>query len=96
MEDAFEVLEEKVRKAADLVRRLRKDNRELQEEQGRLRVRLREAEEGLASLGKQRGESAAEARQLESLGQEVKVLRQEREEVRRRIAKLVEVLDGLD
>jgi predicted RNase H-like nuclease (RuvC/YqgF family) len=96
MDNAFEVLEEKVRKTAELVRRLRKEKAELEEERGGLRARLKEAEQGLASLEKQRHASAAEGREAEALGREVKVLRAEREEVRQRIGKLVDILDGLD
>lgn len=96
MDNAFEVLEEKVRKTAELVKRLRKEKAELEEERTRLRGRVKEGEESLASVEKQRHATAAEARQLEALGHEVKLLREEREEVRHRVAKLVEVLDGLD
>lgn len=96
MGEGFELLEEKVRKAADLVTRLRRENRELTEERGRLGARLQEAEKGLRSVEKDRGASAAESRRLEAMAQEVAALRQEREEVRRRIASLVEVLDALE
>ena len=37
-----------------------------------------------------------EARQLEALGRELKVLRREREELRTRLARLVDLLEGLD
>lgn len=96
MDSGFEVLEEKVRKTAELVKRLRKEKAELEEERTRLRGRVKEAEASLASLEKQRHATAAEAQQLEALGHEVKLLREEREEVRHRVAKLVEVLDGVD
>jgi uncharacterized coiled-coil DUF342 family protein len=56
--DSFSLLEDKVRKAAALVRELRQRN--------------------------------------QSLEQELRSLRQEREEVRIRIARLIEVLDGLE
>ena len=79
MENAFDQLEERVKKAADVVKRLRKENEGLQ-----------------AALEKGKGPSAEETRRLDALGQEVKDLRGEREEIRRRIAKLVQVLDALD
>lgn len=96
METSFELLEEKVRKAADLVKRLRKENKDLQEDLGRLRPRLLEAEKRMEAVEKQRGASAEEARQVEALKQEIQGLRQEREDVRRRIAKLVEVLEAVE
>jgi uncharacterized coiled-coil DUF342 family protein len=85
MENAFDQLEERVKKAADVVKRLRQENKGLQDELSRVRPRLLEAEK----MGE-------ETRRTEALGQEVKELRAEREEIRRRIAKLVQVLDALD
>ena len=97
MEEGFELLEEKVRKAADLVKRLRKANHDLEEERSRLGARVKEAEKRLDTLDKQRGSSSSEdGHRREALAEEVATLRHEREEIRRRLAKLVEVLDGLE
>jgi uncharacterized protein involved in exopolysaccharide biosynthesis len=96
MDDSFKLLEEKVKKAAELVRRLRDENHGLSEELGKVRPRLQELEKSIQSLEKQRGASAEESRKLEALGSEVQRLREERVEVRQRIARLVEVLDGLE
>jgi FtsZ-binding cell division protein ZapB len=85
MENAFDQLEERVKKAADVVKRLRLENKGLQDELARVRPRLAEVEK-----------AAEETRRLDAIGQEVKTLRGEREEIRRRIAKLVQVLDALD
>ncbi len=63
---------------------------------GRIRPRLQEVEKTVQALEKGKGASADETRRLDALGQEVKDLRAEREEIRRRIAKLVQVLDALD
>jgi len=95
MEEGFELLEEKVRKAAELVKRLRKANHDLEEERSRLGARVKEAEKRLDSLEKQRGSSEGGPRR-DALAEEVATLRHEREEIRRRLAKLVEVLDGLE
>jgi predicted nucleic acid-binding Zn-ribbon protein len=95
MEEGFELLEQKVRKAADLVKRLRKANHDLEEERSRLGARVKEAEKRLDTLEKERGSSSDEGRRR-ALAEEVAGLRQEREEIRRRIARLVEVLDGLE
>jgi len=96
MENSFDLLEDRVRKAADLVKRLRKENRSLEESVGSARGRLQEAEKRLAALEKDRGPAAKEGPEREGLEREVKALRQQRDEVRQRIAKLVEVLESLD
>jgi len=96
MPEAFDLLEQRVHKAAELVKRLRRENHTLAENQARLQGRLEEVEKALAGAQKQRKASDQDAQQIESAGQELKLLRQERDEVRHRIEKLVEVLDGLD
>ena len=93
MDDPFELLEEKVRKAAETVRRLRDENRALEKERGELQKRL--AQRLPAELAAP-GPSPADAARLESLGAELKQLQQEREQIRRRIASLLDVLEGLD
>jgi len=96
MENAFDQLEDRVKKAAEVVKRLRHENRTLQDEVGRIRPRLQEVEKTVQAMEKGKGASAEETRRMDALGQEVKDLRAEREEIRRRIAKLVQVLDALD
>ena len=96
MPEAFDLLEQRVHKAAELVKHLRRENQTLAESQARLQGRLEEVERALAAAQKQRKVSDQDAIQLESAGQELKRLRQERDEVRDRIEKLVEVLDGLE
>jgi predicted RNase H-like nuclease (RuvC/YqgF family) len=96
MENAFDQLEERVKKAADVVKRLRTENKGLQDELARVRPRLQEVEKAVEALEKNKGASAEETKRIEALGQEVKDLRGEREEIRRRIARLVQVLDALD
>lgn len=97
MDDSFELLEEKVRRAADVVRKLRRDNRGLEEEAAKARARLQEAEKRLAALEKQATAPAgADPEVVKALEADLKSLRAEREEVRKRIGKLVEILDGLD
>jgi uncharacterized protein involved in exopolysaccharide biosynthesis len=96
MENSFDLLEERVRRTADLVKRLRKENKGLEDDLARARGRLDEAEKTLSGLERDRGAQAEKAGQADLLGKELKVLRQEREDVRLRIAKLVEILDGVD
>ena len=96
MENNFELLEDKVRKAVELVKRLRTENKGLQDELGKARPRLAELEKKVEALDKSRGAATAEAGKLEALTREVKDLRQERDEIKRRIARLVEALDALE
>jgi predicted RNase H-like nuclease (RuvC/YqgF family) len=96
VEDGFDLLEQKVRKAADLVRRLQGENKELRTELSRAQGRLGEVESRLDAADRRRGSSEEETQKMDGLAREVRTLRQEREEVRTRIAKLVEVLDSLD
>jgi predicted nucleic acid-binding Zn-ribbon protein len=95
-DDGFELLEEKVKRAAELVKTLRQENKELDQQRLAAEARLKDAEKGLASLEKQKGTAAADHKRVEQLDQEVSTLRHEREEVRRRIAKLVAVLDEVE
>jgi FtsZ-binding cell division protein ZapB len=96
VEEGFEELEQKVRKAADLVRRLQAENKELRTELVRAQGRLGDSERRLEAAAKRHGASEEEAQKLDGLLREVRALRQEREEVRSRIAKLVDVLDSLE
>ena len=96
MQDGFEQLEEKVKKAADLVKRLRRDNKALEDDLTKAKWRLQEAEKRLLAVEKDLEPKGGKAGEGEALAEELSVLKQEREEVRRRVAKLVTVLDGLE
>ena len=97
MDDSFELLEEKVRRAADLVRRLRRENRTLEDDASKAKARLQEAEKRLSSVEKQlTAPSGPDPEVVKALEADLKSLRAEREEVRKRIGRLVEMLDGLD
>jgi predicted RNase H-like nuclease (RuvC/YqgF family) len=96
MDNSFELLEEKVRKAAELVKRLRRENQSLDAELGKARGRLQEAEKRLADLEQQARSAPSQGKELDALQREIKGLRQERQEVRDRIVKLVEVLEAID
>jgi len=96
MENAFGLLEEKVRKAAELVKRLRQEKKTLEEELGQARGRAQEAERQVSTLEGEAAGAASKSRDRDAAEQELKALRREREEVRRRIAGLLEILDGLE
>jgi FtsZ-binding cell division protein ZapB len=93
MDDGFELLEEKVHKAADTVKRLREEKQTLERERNQLQHRLEETEK---SAGGKAGPSPADARRIESLTQELKQMQQEREQIKKRIGSLLEVLEGLE
>lgn len=94
-QNAFDVLEDKVRKAAETVKRLRAQNEDLEHERTKLRSTLQELEKRVAGLEKQGKQAAAETGKLHALDEEVRELRAERQEIRKRVARLVEVLDSL-
>ena len=96
MEDGFELLEQKVRRAAELVKRLRKENKGLEDDLLAAKGRLKEAEKKLDALQKEMQSSSGRGAEVDALKSDLELLRQEREEVRRRIAQLVTVLEELD
>lgn len=96
MDDGFALLEEKVHKAADLVTRLRKENKALGEEAQKAKASLQDAEKKIGALQKEKAASSEQAQASEALKREVEQLTRERTEVRNRIGKLVELLEGLD
>jgi FtsZ-binding cell division protein ZapB len=93
MDDGFELLEEKVRKAAATVKRLREEKQSLERERNQLQHRLEETQKSGAGKA---GPSPGDARRLESLTQELKQMQQEREQIKKRIGALLEVLEGLE
>ena len=96
MEKGFELLEQKVRKAADLVKRLQGENKALGAQLAEAQSRLKQAARDLEAAEKRREPSPEEAKKLEALHQELQDLRGEREEIKKRVARLVDVLDTLD
>jgi predicted RNase H-like nuclease (RuvC/YqgF family) len=96
MENSFELLEEQVKRAAGLVRRLRDENRTLEQDVGQAKAALREVEKRLVVLEKDRQAPQVRAKEIEILRGEIGSLRKEREEVRDRIERVVETLEALD
>ena len=96
-EKGFALLEDKVRKAADLVVRLRRENGNLQDEASRLRSMVQQMEKAArAAPPREKGPSPEEAKRLAAMEQELKELRRERDDIRGRIARLVDVLESLE
>jgi predicted nucleic acid-binding Zn-ribbon protein len=89
MDKTFDLLEERIRKTATVVERLRKDNATLEQELKTARRKLEEAD-------KRPKGAAPDAGRVSALEGEVGQLRQEREEIRTRIGRLVEILDKIE
>jgi predicted RNase H-like nuclease (RuvC/YqgF family) len=96
MQDSFDVLEEKVKKAAELVKRLRKDNKHLDDQLKDSKAKLIEAEKKLAALEAQMGDAAGHAAKVDSLVAEIETLKNEQDQVRTRVARIVTLLESLD
>lgn len=96
MQDSFDILEEKVKKAADLVKRLRKDNKSLEDQLKDNKARLAEAEKKLSGFEQQLGDSAGSAAKIDALTAEIASLRSDQDQVRTRVAKIVSLLESLD
>jgi predicted RNase H-like nuclease (RuvC/YqgF family) len=96
MDVSFEVLERKVRQAAELIARLRQEKQSLEKKLGEAKAALEKAERTLAAAERERASDPSQAAQLHALEGELATLTREREEVRRRISRLVGLLDGLD
>jgi predicted nucleic acid-binding Zn-ribbon protein len=97
VDNAFDLLEERVRRAADALRRLQAENADLKKQLGGAQAALGKAERALEAAEKHRPTANPDdARRLEALTSEVTAMRRDREELRSRIGRLVEALEGLD
>ncbi len=94
--DGFELLEEKVKKAAEIVKKLRRENKSLEDDLTKSRWKLQEAEKRLDAVEADVRAQAGKGGDLTALRAELQAFKDERDEVKKRIAKLVDVLDGLD
>jgi predicted RNase H-like nuclease (RuvC/YqgF family) len=96
MQDSFDILEEKVKKAAELVKKLRRDNKSLDDQVRDHKAKLAEAEKKLLALEAEMGDAASHAAKIEGLTAELETLRGEQEQVRTRVGKIVALLESLD
>ena len=96
MQDSFDILEERVKKAAELVKKLRKDNKSLEDQLKESRARLAEAENKLLAFEQQLGDSAGHAAKVDALTAEIASLKSDQDQVRTRVAKIVSLLESLD
>lgn len=93
MEDSFKLLEGRIRRAAERLKELQSEADSLRADVKEARARATAAEEKLAGAlaGAEEGASGRE-----TLVHEVKALRREREEIRERLERLVELLDHVE
>ena len=108
MDDSFKLLEEKIRKAGDRMRQLAAETQSLKTELAKAQGGLQEGVKKLEAAEKareaaekrlregSRGPEREDVEQLESFSREVKQLRREREEIRIRLGKMVDALEGLE
>lgn len=97
MDNAFDLLEQRVRRAADALRRLQAENADLKKQLGKAQGALTQAEKALQTAEKDRpAANPAESQRAEALAREVLAMQRDREELRKRIGRLVEALEGLD
>jgi len=94
VENAFDLLEERVRRAAEALRRFQADNAELKKQLVRAQGALQHSERALEEA--QRAKASSADKGQGEANRELVTLRREREELRARLARLVEVLDGLE
>lgn len=96
MDDSFKLLEERVRRAVERLKELQAEARSLRGELAAAKARAEEAEGRLAAAAERGSEHAEEARRAEGTVRDLKTLRKERDEIRQRVARLVELLDSLE
>jgi predicted nucleic acid-binding Zn-ribbon protein len=97
VENAFDLLEERVRRAADALRRLQAENADLKKQLGGAQAALGKAERALEAAEKHKAAASSEdGRRAEAMSQELAALRRDRDELRTRIGRLLDALEGLD
>ena len=87
--EPLERLEDKIRKLVSLVERLRGEKATLVDENTRLQVQLESSQGRLEAL-------AARVADAEQAGAELEALRQERDQVRARVADLLDQIEALE
>ncbi len=85
----LELLEERVRRIAELVRGLRRENIELRARLSEAEERIRKSDEGIAALQEERKRNDEVSRQL-------RLLQEERQEIRGRVSKMLETFSSID
>jgi len=85
----IDLLEQKIVKATELIRTLRRDKEALQ-------IKLREAQEALTRAREEAAGSDKQRREFEETTQQLEVLREERQAIRGRVSRMLELIGGID
>jgi FtsZ-binding cell division protein ZapB len=97
VDNAFDLLEQRVKRAAETLRRLQAENADLRKQLVKAQSTLGQAEKALHAAEAARPSADPEAvLRAEGLARELQVLQRDREELKKRIGRLVEALEGLD
>jgi predicted RNase H-like nuclease (RuvC/YqgF family) len=96
VENSFKLLEDRIQRAAGRLKELQSENESLKADLGEAQGRADSAERELEKLAGEQGQGGAASKKTESLSREVKALKKERQEVRARIQRLVDLLETLD
>ena len=85
----LELLEERVRRIAELVRGLRRENIELRARLSEAEDRIRKSDEGIAAL-------PAQSKTNDEVSRQLRLLQEERQEIRGRVSKMLETFSSID
>jgi len=85
----LELLEERVRRVTELVRSLRHENAELQAQVRDAGERIRKSAETMAALQEEKKRS-------EEVSRELRLLQEERQEIRGRVSRMLETFSNLE
>ena len=87
--EVLELLEERVQRASDLIRGLRRENSELTAQLKESEERVRRSNEIAAKLEEQ-------GRRTEEVSRQLKLLQEERQEIRGRVSRMLETFSAID
>jgi len=96
VEDSFKLLEDRIRRAATRLKELKSETESLRGELATAQSRAEDAEKRLEEVAGSESARAKDSKKTEGLAREVKTLRKEREEIRSRLGRLVELLETLE
>jgi len=96
VEDSFNLLEERIRRAAERLKELQSENESLRKDLGKADARAEKAEKKLEEVAKAESSLESASKKAESQGRELKALRKERDEIRTRLGRLLELLETLE
>ena len=87
--DNLELLEERVRRVTEVIRGLRHENSQLQAQVNEAQDRIRKSNETIAALQE-------ENRRGDELSRQLRLLQEERQEIRGRVSRMLETFSSID